>query len=258
VALGVAERLGYECVSREVLLQASNQFEIPEIELENAIKDAPPNIPILGWFTADKQPEYIAYFQSALTRRLCHDNVVYHGLAGHVLLSDLPHLLKVRIMADLDLRASVVMERRNLSRADALAAITKVDKARMRWTKKLYGVDPQDASLYDLVLNMPRFEVEDAVELICRSLQMKQFESTPEAQRQMEDLALACEVKAALVDKHPQLSVVSNYGNVLIYGASDDRHVSRIQADLEEIRETIKGINNIEIHADVPAPAAAV
>ena len=41
VAERLAERLGYECLSRDVLLEASDQFNIPEIQLVHAIEDAP-------------------------------------------------------------------------------------------------------------------------------------------------------------------------------------------------------------------------
>lgn len=37
----VAERLGYECISQEVLLEASKAFDIPETRLFDALHDAP-------------------------------------------------------------------------------------------------------------------------------------------------------------------------------------------------------------------------
>ena len=44
-------------------------------------------------------------------------------------------------------------------------------------------MDPSDASLYDLVINVTRFGVSDAVELICRSAQLPQFTPTRESTR---------------------------------------------------------------------------
>ena len=41
VAEKVAERLGYDCIAREVLVEASEQFNIPEIKLLITIQDAP-------------------------------------------------------------------------------------------------------------------------------------------------------------------------------------------------------------------------
>jgi len=41
VAKKVAAELAYECISREVLLEASKLFDIPELKLMRAIHDAP-------------------------------------------------------------------------------------------------------------------------------------------------------------------------------------------------------------------------
>ena len=41
VAEKLAQTLGYECISRDILLEASEQFNIPEIKLLQAIHEAP-------------------------------------------------------------------------------------------------------------------------------------------------------------------------------------------------------------------------
>ena len=41
IAENVAERLGYDCTSREILIEASKDFNIPELKLFHAIHDAP-------------------------------------------------------------------------------------------------------------------------------------------------------------------------------------------------------------------------
>ncbi|MBP9598542.1 MAG: cytidylate kinase family protein, partial [Desulfobacter sp.] len=41
VAEKVASELGYECISRDILLEASEEFNIPEIRLIRALHDAP-------------------------------------------------------------------------------------------------------------------------------------------------------------------------------------------------------------------------
>lgn len=41
VAVQVAEELGCRCIAREVILDASKEFDIPEIRLVRAIHDAP-------------------------------------------------------------------------------------------------------------------------------------------------------------------------------------------------------------------------
>ena len=115
VAEKVAQKLGYECVSRDILLEASEQFNIPEIKLVRAIHDAPS---VFDRFTQGKET-YIAYIRAALLRHVQKDNTVYHGLAGHFFLQGVPHVLKVRIIADLEDRVKEEMKRENISDEEA-------------------------------------------------------------------------------------------------------------------------------------------
>ncbi len=41
VAEKVAQKLGYECIAREIILEASEEFNIPEVKLIRAIHDSP-------------------------------------------------------------------------------------------------------------------------------------------------------------------------------------------------------------------------
>lgn len=254
VAEKVAAQLGYGCLSREVILEASDRYQIPEIKLIKAIHDAPS---ILERFGRGKAP-FIAYYQSTLTRGVQKDNVVYHGLAGHILLKGVPHVLKVRIIADLADRVASEMKREGVNEQEARTLILRDDQERRKWTQSLYGVDPWDSSLYDLVIHIHKFTVTNAVDLICRAANLEQFRTTRESQQKMDDLALASQVKAALVDPHLNVAVTSEYGNVLVYAKANDRATHKLEEKAKTLSREIKGINNIEVHAGVPIPPNAV
>ena len=247
VAEKVASRLGYKCLSREIILDASDLYHIPEIKMIKAIHDSPT---ILERFGGTKKA-YVAYYQSALAGRVREDNVVYHGLAGHLLLKGIPHVLKVRIIAELEDRVTLEMKRENATRQEALDIIKKDDEERRKWTQSLYGVDPWDSCLYDLVIHIHKFTVDDAVDLICDSAGLSQFKTTKESQRKMNDLALASRIKAFLIEKHFDISVLSEFGNILIYTKGDDRLISRIDEAMKKLPEDIGEINNIEIHQNI-------
>ena len=116
VAEKLAQALGYECISREILLEASEKFNIPEIKLVRAIHDAPS---ILERITYGKE-RYVAYLRAALLKHVQKDHVVYHGLAGHFFLQGIPHVLKVRIIADLEDRVQEEAARKHLGRRGPL------------------------------------------------------------------------------------------------------------------------------------------
>jgi hypothetical protein len=248
VAEKVAQRLNYGCLSRDVILEASGLYHIPEIKLVKAIHDAPS---ILDRIRGGKRA-YIAYYKSALTGLVRKDNVVYHGLAGHLLLKGVPHVLKVRIIADLEDRVRNEMKQDGVSEQAARSLILKDDQERRKWTMSLYGADPWDSSLYDLVIHIQQFTVSNAVDFVCRAAEMEQFKATRESQQRMDDLALACRVKAALVELNADVEVTCEYGNVLVFAGTDDRLARRLREKIRALGRDIGGINNIEVHSGAP------
>ena len=139
VAEKLAQDLGYQCLSRDILLEASERFNIPEIKLVRAIHDAPS---IFERFTYGKEP-YVASIRAALLRQVQKDNVVYHGLAGHFLLKGIPHILKVRIIASMEDRVKEEMKREKISAEEARRILQKDDEERRKWSKHLTGSTPR-------------------------------------------------------------------------------------------------------------------
>jgi cytidylate kinase len=211
VAEKLAQKLGYECVSREVILSASKQFNIPEMTLVRAVHDAPS---VLDRFSNGKQ-KYLAYFRQALLECLHRDKMVYHGLGGHYFLRGISHVLKVRIIADLDDRVSEEMRREGLSAEEARNTIMKDDDARRRWGQYIFGSDPADPALYDLVLNIKSLMVDEAAEIIAQTAKLDRFQPTSESLRTARLLFLAARLQAALVDEIPSIAVEVKNGDIV-------------------------------------------
>jgi cytidylate kinase len=243
IAERVAQRLGYACIAREVLFEASEEFDIPEIKLVRSIHDAPS---ILERFTHGKE-KYIAFIQAALLKHLQKGNVVYHGLAGHFFVKGIPHVLKVRIVADLDERVRLEMDRENILKEEALRVLKNDDGERRRWSKHLYGIDTWDPSLYDMVLHMRKFTLDDAVDIICHSIAIEHFRPTPQSQQAMDDLVLAAEVKAALVDLKPDVEVSANSGFVQVRTKARKSQSEGLTRDIEKIAGGIAGVRQVEV-----------
>ncbi len=122
-----------------------------------------------------------------------------------------------------------------------------------------FGVDPWDTSLYDMVIHIHKLTVEDAVEYIAHATGRPCFETTPEAQRKMDDVALACRVKAALVkDEYFEVGVTSEFGNVVVYTAKGGRHQDTLDQKVKKMRRSVPGINHLEVHKDMRIPPKAV
>ncbi|SPF46368.1 Cmk2 [Syntrophobacter sp. SbD1] len=245
VAEKVAQRLGYQCYAREVILGASKEFNIPEIKLVKAVHDAPS---MLERFSYGKE-KFIAYFQSSLLKCMVRDNVVYHGLAGHFYVKGVSHVLKVRIIAEMKDRIQIIRDRENIPYESALERLKKDDAARSKWSQNLYGIDTADPILYDLVIRVRKMTVDDAVDVICHTVALDTFKTTFESQKMMEDLVLASEVKTTLIEIKPDIQVFARDG-VVTLGAS-----AQIMKDPDQVKEMeriaghIPGVKQVNIKA---------
>lgn len=254
VAEKVAQRLGYPVISRDLLLDASERYHIPEIKLIRAIHDAPG---ILERFRHSKQA-YLAYIRAALTERISDGNAVYHGLAGHLMLKDIAGVLKVRITAGLEKRVAREMQREGISEQEARSILLKDDQQRRGWTKSLHGVDPWDSNLYDLVIRIDQLSVDDAVGFICQAAGSEGFKITEKSLTRLRDLALACQVKAELVEEFPTIGVISQYGNVIVYASEKGQASTKLHKRVEALRNCIDHMYNLEIHSTADLPPDAV
>ncbi len=186
VAEELAQKLGYKCISRNVLIEISNEFNIPEIKLIRAISHSPS---ALEPYTFARE-KYIAFIRSSILDHLSKDNTVYHGFAGHFFVKAIPHVLKVRIISDMDDRVRCMMDREQISdKREALKMVNQVDQERRSWSLKLYGMDTWDSRLYDLVIRIDKMTISDAVEVIYNTVLLEPFQTTPESLEQMKQLA---------------------------------------------------------------------
>jgi cytidylate kinase len=187
VAEQLARELGYDCVSREIILEASEESNVPETTLMRAVHDAPS---VVERFTRGDE-RYVSFVLAALLRHAQRDNLVYHGLAGHFLLREVPGVLKVRIISDIEDRVREAMRRDGTSTKQARYTIERDDEARRRWGLHLYGADTWDSELYNMVLNIKTMTVPDAVGTILRAVQLPAFQTTSQTREIMDELLAA-------------------------------------------------------------------
>jgi cytidylate kinase len=194
----LAEKLNYRCVSREVIIEAANEYGVPESKLIEAIRKSPS---IFQKLTFERE-QYLAYIQAILCEYACKDNMIYHGNAGHFLLPGVSHVLRVRLVAEMPYRIKAAMAEFNYTEKEAINYIKQVDKDRVKWTKFLYGQDWRSPELYDLVFNLGRTDLQFVSDLIIQAVKEPEFQATPESQKAMCDLQLASKVRAGLASMH--------------------------------------------------------
>jgi cytidylate kinase len=244
VAEKVAQELGYECIAREILLEASGEFNIPEFKLDHALHDAPS---VLERFTFGKE-RYVTFIKTAFLEHMKNDNVVYHGLAGHVFLIGVAHVLKVRIIADLEERIREAMERDDISYDQARYQLVKDDDERRKWSIHLHGVDKRDPHNYDLCVRLKKLTVDDAAKIIVDTARLPCFKTTPESQQALDDLLLAARVDTKLVGEFGIVSTTSKEGKVLVRVNAPLIQTDVLVKKAKALAEQVEGVKDVTVH----------
>jgi cytidylate kinase len=239
LATTVAERLGYRCLSREVLLEAGWGYGIPVDKLSAALEKRPP----LWERLIGKRTHYLTFVKAALCDQALAGPLVYHGYVGHLVFPGVSHVVRVRAIADMDYRIEAAMRHQGLSRKDAVAYIDRVDKDRRQWARSAFDVEWDDPTLYDVILNLSHMTVETACEMIVRLTERQEFQPTDVSTTALRNLALSNRVAATLArDPRTQaatLEVTADNGIVTVTGTTQS------PALLEAVATVAREVNGV-------------
>jgi cytidylate kinase len=248
----VAEALGYRCVGREVLVEASRRYGIPEAKLNDIVEK--------GQHWWERLLQDLRPYRIALQATLCelaHDGkVVYHGHLGHELLSGIGHVLKVLLTAPIEFRIEQVRARQNLTDVAVRHYIEEVDKARSRRLMAMFGTDWRDPNRYDLILNMGKMRREGAKRVILEAAKLEEYQPTPSSNQAFNDLALGSRVHATLFAspdiRGSALEVRAAEGHIHVAG----RIEQGLKEELVRIVEVVPGVTDVTTDVYAVPPEA--
>ena len=196
VAECLADRLGYPCVGREVLQAAATTLGASEETVRRKLQTPPGPWDLM----TRERHAYVVAVQAALAARCVQGRLVYHGLAGQLLLRDVPGVLRVRLIAPLAMRVQAVLSRHaRTSPSAAERFIRSVDRQRRRWVRRLYDVDINDTSLYELTINLESLTLDTACVMIGELARQPHYEVTAETRTRLEAFAAECDRRVAEV-----------------------------------------------------------
>jgi len=237
----VAARLGYRCISREVLLEAASRYGVPEPKLWELFEKKPS---FWEWLTRSRE-RYIVFMQAAMCEEAQHGQLVYHGQAGQQLLAGISHVLKVRLIVPVDRRIKNAMERRGLTKEAATKHVQKIDDERTQRMRELFDVDWRDPALYDVVLNLRDMSVDTAAEIVVTLAQRPDYQPTAASIKALDDLSVAARVKATLLadpaTNDIPLDVHADGGVVHISGIITAIDDGQIEDKLRELTLSVPG-----------------
>lgn len=239
----LAARTGFRCLSREIVIKASDEYGLPESKLFEAIQKSPSLFQKLTY----ERESYLASIQAALCEYAMGDNLIYHGHAGHFLLEGIAHVFRIRILADMPYRIKAAMEQFNFSTREAEKYIQRIDKERLKWTQFLYGRDWRSPELYDVVFNIGHVDLDFVCDMVVHALEHPRFQATPLSVKALQDLLTGSRLRAKLARtagvRLERLDIRADGGYVLIQGKVKSQ---RLIEEILKAASEVPGVEHVE------------
>ena len=188
IAARLAAQLGWRLVDHEMVTQIAQRLGVEEEDAE--AHDEQTESWMLQFFTTMQTvgpmvalppnltfpPDSAAYTRAL--REVVNDAVqagqsVVVGRGGQMILHERRDVLHVRIIAPLALRVAYVALRESLTPAEAQQRIQQKDLNRRRYLSVTYRHTPDEAHLYDLILNTGVLDLDSCARVIRAALEAK-------------------------------------------------------------------------------------
>jgi cytidylate kinase len=252
IAERVAGILSYRCISREVLIKASESYGITQAKLFEVLEEKPHH----WWAQLLESPGvYRVVLRAALCEIAQQGNIVYHGRAGQELLPGIRHVLNVFVDTPRRYRIHEVKTRKELTEEAANKYLDELDRIRARRLKELFNIDWRDPTRYDLILNTSRMSTETAARMIAEVSQREEYRPTTESLEAIRDLTINARVEAVLITS-PEISISNlelntNCGVVHVAGILPAAGLEKLIVDT--IRK-IPGVTGVKTYFIVTPP----
>ena len=246
IASATAEAAGYTELGRGLLSEVADQHQIAETRLVKALDDAPS---FLG-MSAKQRALCLVYIQEAVLSRLLEDNVVCHGLAAHLYVRGVSHVLRVRVLSDPEVSVKRVIDQEGKPPDKAKRRVRRARKLRSRWSMAAFGLDETDPALFDLVISLSQIDQEEAVKIITSTVGYRRFSPMTYSVHCLQDLELSARVRAAMLKQFPDVRVRARSGTLVVETAALKRERRKRMKAIREIAGAIPGVRYVEVRVN--------
>jgi hypothetical protein len=203
---------------------------------------------------------YVACLRAVLSKEAQEEALVYHGNNGHAALKGFPHVLSIKAIADMKYRIKAVMERNEyaIDQKEAMEIISRIDERRERWARFLYQTDGDDASEFDMIIDLSRKSIHDAYEMINATVSLPQFQSSPDSKNTIENLTRAAQLRARIametdiIDDEIEVEVSNGLLNVkgIVHSLDDANKLREFLSHQPDVEQVVSHLEEIPQQID--------
>jgi cytidylate kinase len=247
VAERVAAKLGGRMIGRELLAVAAERHGVDVASLSRALDDPPT---LLGMSRATRA-RLLAFVREVTVEALAADGVVCWGLASHLYVHGVSHVLTVRIVADPAGLADQLARARGVSPDKARRLLARRSDIRRRWAVAAFDRDEDDPSLYDLVIKLNQIDLERAVAIVADTVADRAFVPMSYSRKVLADMVVEAKARSLLLKEFPDLKVRLVHGTLEIDATSTRRGEQAHAEAVRELAATIPGVDDVTVRVVV-------
>lgn len=178
----IANELGYMFADQDIVERVAKEANVSPHWVETIEKEAGGKLsrfitkmvskPLVDRILKDErgyidEEMYLDYIVLIIAQIADEGDVVILGRGSQYILNDHPDACHILLINDFENRVKFMTENYDLSHAKAAQVVNREDKRRMSLYRKLGKTDYDSSSLYHLVLNMARMDLQQALKLVC-------------------------------------------------------------------------------------------
>lgn len=256
VAAGLSDALDVPVIYNEIVDHLADRMRVRK---SHVIRLLDGKAGLLERLAADKTSLFVHSADEVIAMTLQRNGAIIRGWGASHLLRAVPHVVCVRVCAPLQLRQRRMMER--LGSGDEAEIRTEIrhnDEAHAAIVRRHFGVEWTEPEHYDLVLNTERVSINECVDQVLALLRSPEFTETERTRGQLEDLALAARVRAALLraaetcDK--KIHVTAKSGRVTLWGA---KRSTNEKLSFVEVASAVGGVRDVSYRSRLPEETPA-
>lgn len=194
----LSKELNCRTISREQIIEHGKKYGIDEFMLaaRKIMEAKPPH----SWDPQAVQIHYyLSIFKASLLDYVVQGDMIYHGLQTHYLLTDIPRVFKIKVVAPLEYRVHSLMNESGTSENVAREHINFVDEMRVSWARFCFGENFDDPTFYDMILNMSNLNLDAMVQIVAQVVRRPEFQFNANIKKTIKDAHLRAVIKAYLV-----------------------------------------------------------
>ncbi len=244
----VANELKLEHYDRQKIQQEATKIGISSEDLECLAEKAPSIFErLLG-----KKPQLYNDLMGCMVYELARQgNGIIIGCGSQLFLKQFRSVLKVLLCASECCRKAHLVDWHGLNEAEAEKMIRKCDRDRKAFLRCIGHIDCDDPSLYDVVIDTEKIDMEEAVDRILQTAKSKKYRQRNEKDlAAMERMALKKRIKVVLLKSNLKRSILQM--DVPEKGVAHIRGWTSTQGTCDRVIDILNSVPGvIRVQADI-------